>query len=272
MNSMPGPSAVEPNDAVAAAADERLKHAYQQIASADEQLARLTAQLTKLERDGAQKPPPVPGRRPSQGGPVLRGLIGLSLAACIAGAAFVLQSSSGHETRLMITRWVSPVLALSVPLERPQPDASPSPVQVAAADATVVPASSSAPAAPQDVAPTAAPMSPELTQQLQTITRDIANLDQKIEQLKAVQEQLAIQMDRDTARAIGEFKASQEEITRLMTRASEPNSRPKATSVSSSVPTSGSPARQAAATSHQPTSTHVSPQARSLSATRSPPQ
>lgn len=268
MNSMPGPSAVEPNQAVAAAADERLKHAYRQIASADEQLARVTEQLSKLERDGAHKTSAGSGRRPSHGGPVLRGLTGLSLAACIAGAAFVSQSSWGGAARLMITRWVSPVFASSVPLERRRPDVSPSPVQVAAADATVLPANSSAPAAAQDAAPATAPISPELTQQLQTITRDIANLDQKIEQLRATQDQLAVQMDRDTARAIAEFKASQEEMTRLMARASEPNARPKATAV----PASGSPARQAAVASRQPTSAHVSPQARSLSTTRSPPQ
>jgi hypothetical protein len=154
-----------------------------------------------------------------------------------------------------------------MPVERPRPEASPGPVRVAAADASIVPASSSAPAAPQDDASTAAPMSPELTQQLQTITRDIANLDQKIEQLRAGQEQLAIQMDRDTARAIEEFKAGQEQMTRLMAKPSEPNARPKTTSA----PTSVSPARQAAVTSHQPTSTHASAQARSSSTTRSPP-
>jgi flagellar biosynthesis chaperone FliJ len=267
MDSTPSP-AVEPNNAIAAAADERLKHAYRQIASADEQLARVTARLSEIERDDAHKAAPVSPRRPSRGGPALRGVTGLLLAGCIIGGAFLSQSPSGDATRLMITRWVSPVFASSVPLDRARPDVAPSPVQVAAADATDLPASSPAPAAAQPVAPTAAASSPDLTEQLQTITRNIANLDQKIEQLRAAQEQLAIQMDRDTARAIGELKASQEELTRLMAKPSEPNPRSKTQSVTSSVSSS---AARLAVTSHQPTSAHVSPQTSSSSATRLPP-
>jgi hypothetical protein len=257
------PAVVEPNNAVAAAADERLKHAYRQIASADEQLARLTEQLSKLERDAAHTPSPVPGRRPSRGRPALRGFTGLLLAACIVGAAFVYQSSWGDATRLMIARWLPSVLASSAPLEQPGLHAVSSPVQLAAAEATAVPASSPVPVPPQDVALPAAPQPPELTQQLQTITQDIANLDQKIEQLKAAQEQLVVQMASNNARAIGEFKAGQEQIMRLMAKTSEPNTRPK---TSSSAPS----ARPVAVAPHQLTST----QARSLpsAAVRSPRQ
>ncbi len=269
MDSKPSPAA-EPNNAVAAAADERLKHAYQQIASADAQLARVTERISKMERDDAQKAPGLSGRRPSRGGPALRGLTGLLLAGCIIGGAFLSQSSSGGAARGLINRWVSPVFASSVPVGRARPEVLPSPVQVAAADATDLPASSPAPAASQQVTPVAAASSPELTEQLQTITRNIANLDQKIEQLRAAQEQLAIQMDRDTARAIGELKSSQEQLTRLMAKPTEPNPRSKPPSVTSSVPSSA--ARQVATAVRQPTSTHASPQARSPSTTRSPPQ
>jgi len=250
MNSTPSPAAVEPDNVVAVAADQRLKHAYQKIVSADEQLARVTEQLSKLERDAGRKSSPLPRRRRSRGGPALRGLIGLLLAGCIGSAAFIYQSSSGGATKLMIARWVSPVLASSVPVERPGPEAPPAPVMIAAADATVVPASSAASVAAPEAAPTAAPLPPELAQQLQTITHDIASLGQKIEQLRAAQEQLVIQMASNNARAIWEFKAGQEQIMRLMAKASEPNARPKTSSVSP-----------------PPTSTHVSPQARS--ATRS---
>ena len=270
MSSTPSPAEAEPNNAVAAAADERLKNAYRQIASADEQLARVTEKLSRLERDAAQKKPVVASRRPSRVGPALRGLAGLLLAACIVGGAFVLQSSSGEATRLKIVRWVSPLLASSVPAkrpgERPGPDA-PRPIQVAAAEATVVPASPPAAVLPLDAPPTAAAVPPELARQLQTITSDIANLGQKIEQLRAAQEQLSIEMASNNARAIGEFRTGQEQIMRLMAKPSEPNQRSRTTSVTSSVASSVSPARAA----RQPISTHGAPQTRSLRAT-SPPQ
>ena len=54
MNSTANPEAGEPNEALAARADERLAHAYEQIARADEQLARVTGQLSRLERDAAR--------------------------------------------------------------------------------------------------------------------------------------------------------------------------------------------------------------------------
>ena len=47
MNSTTAPKAAEPDDALAARADERLVHAYAEIARADEQLARLNEQLSR---------------------------------------------------------------------------------------------------------------------------------------------------------------------------------------------------------------------------------
>ncbi|WP_024517206.1 hypothetical protein [Bradyrhizobium sp. Tv2a-2] len=253
------PIAVEPNNAVAAAADERLKHAYQQIASADEQLVRVTEQLSKLERDAAQRALAPPGRPPSAGRSTLRGVTGLLLAACIVGAAFVSQSSWGEATRLVIARWVpQAALASSASIERPELQASPGAVQLAAAGPTAVPASSPAQAAPQDVALTVAPLSPELAQQLQTITQDIANLDQKLEQLKAAQVQIAS----DNAKAIEELKAGQEQMTRLVTKSSEPSAQPRGLPVSSS--SAPIPSRRPIPIApRQPTSAHASPQARS---------
>ena len=92
MNSTPNPQPTEPDDVLVARADERLAHAYEQIARADEQLAHVTEQL--LDRDAA--------RHASRGGPALRGLIGLLLAACIFGAAFVSQSSYGGDVAQLI--------------------------------------------------------------------------------------------------------------------------------------------------------------------------
>ena len=63
--------------------------------------------------------------------------------------------------------------------------------------------------------PPAAP--PDQTQLLQTIARDLANLERNIEQLKANQQQMAS----DNSKAIGELKASQEEMKRALAKVSE---------------------------------------------------
>jgi chromosome segregation ATPase len=54
---------------------------------------------------------------------------------------------------------------------------------------------------------------------LQTIARDLANLERTIEQLKANQQQTAS----DSSKAIGELKATQEEMKRALAKVSEPN-------------------------------------------------
>jgi hypothetical protein len=182
MNSTPNPKATEPDDVlVAPRGDERLAQAYEQILRADKQLAPVAdkqlapvdEQLSNREHDAALHPSAVPGRPPSRGRPALRGLIGVLLAACILVATFV------------FARWAPELLVTSSPLpEKPGLAAPPSPsaVQVAAPSVQT---------APQDIAATAAPMSPELAQLLQTMARDLANMKQEIEQLKTSQEQMA---------------------------------------------------------------------------------
>src|SRR5205085_9641909 len=113
MNSTPNPQAIAPNDALIARADERLAHAYQQIAHADEQLARANEQLSKLDHDAARAPLAVLGRLPSRGRPMLRGLTGLLLAACILVAAFVSQSSYGDAAKLIIAGWAPQLILTS---------------------------------------------------------------------------------------------------------------------------------------------------------------
>ena len=140
MNSMPKPEAVEPNNGFITRADEQLARAYRQITSADEQLAHVTEQLSKLERDDARHPPAARGRGRSRGGPALRGLTGLLLAACIFAAAFVLQSSYGDAAWLTIARW-APQLSSPPLMEKPGSDAQtiPSAVQLAQAESQVLP-------------------------------------------------------------------------------------------------------------------------------------
>ena len=160
MNSTTAPKAAEPDDALAARADERLVHAYAEIARADEQLARLNEQLSRLEHDGAHHPSAVVGNPPRRGRPARRGVIGLLLAVCIFVGAFVSQSSYGDAARSMVARW-APQLTSSLWMEKPGDPAQPNPstVQLAAATPGLPQPPPSAQTAVQDVAPTAAPPS-----------------------------------------------------------------------------------------------------------------
>ena len=218
MNSTPSPKAIEPDDVLVARADQRLAHAYAQIARADEQIARVNEQISKLDQGAAPDPSAVLSRRPARRGSLVRGLIGLLLAAGIFLAAFFSQSPYGDAARLMIAGWTPQRLLTSpLPPEGFGAQTSPSPVQLAAAEPAAAQSIAASPTAPQDVTPTAAPMAPELAQLLQTMARDLANAQQGIEQLKASQEQAA----RENAKAIEELKAGQEQMTRLMAKATE---------------------------------------------------
>ena len=213
------PKQTDPRHVLMARADEELAHAYEQITSAGEQIARAEEQLSKLEHDAARHPsdhpqtrmntfrPAVPGNRPLFDRPAVRGFTGLLLAACIGVAAIAWQSSYGDAA--IIATWAPQrVVTSSPPLENP----------------------GLAQTAPEDVAPTAAALSPELTQLLQSMARDLATLGQGIELLKASQEQMA----------------------RVIAKASEQSLRPKI---------SAPPPRPTAATTRKPVPTLPSPQA-----------
>jgi len=233
----------DPRHVLAAHADEELAHAHEQITRAGEEIARAEEQLSKLEHDA------VPGSRRLFDRPAVRGLTGLLLAACIGVAAIAWQSSYGDAAKEIIARWAPQRVATSSPpLENPGLAAQPSPPAVEAAGANTAPSQPAllAQTVPEDVAPTAAPPSPELTQVLQSMARDLATLGQEIEQLKAGQEQMA----RDNANTAEQLKASREQMARVLAKASEQNLRPKM-----------SAPRPTAATTRKPVPTLPSPQA-----------
>jgi hypothetical protein len=245
MNSTLDLKVVEPNGVLMARADDRLAHAYQQIASADEL-------LSKLEHDAARHPSAALGHLPSRGRPTSRGLIGLLLAACIFAAAFVSHSSYGEAAKLIAARWAPQLISTSsLPPEKPGLPAQPSPsaVLVTAAEPVSPQPTTSVQTIPQDVAPIAAPVPPEVAQLLQTMARNLANVEQGIEQLKANQAQMAT----DNAKAVEQLRASQEQMTRLIAKASEQNQRPK---------TSTPPPRRIATPTLKPVPKLSSPQAR----------
>ena len=182
------------------------------------------------------------------------------VVACFVVTALVL-SAYGSGAKLVVARW-APQLAStpSPPPESPTlaAQSAPSIVQVAAAETAPPPAApqatppqatslAQAQAAPQVAAPAAAAAPPDQTQLLQTIARDLANLERTIEQLKANQQQMAS----DNSKAIGELKASQEEMKRAVAKVSE-QTPPKA---------SPSPAQPAPAL-RRPERTYQPPQAR----------
>ena len=224
MDSTPDTKQTDPHDVspglstqeieLVARADERLAHAHQQIARADEQIARVNEQTFKLEHNAPRKKAANRFRRPSRGRPALRGFIALMLTAGICIAAFAWQSY-GKTARLMISPWAPQLAAASsLPVETPKL-AAPA-VQVVAADGSL---SQLPQPAPQDAA--VAPIPPELTQLLQTMARDLANVQQGIEQLKTSQEEMV----RENARTAEQLKASQEQTARAIANASEQNLR-----------------------------------------------
>src|SRR5262249_59156556 len=217
MHSTSDPKQADPDgDVLVASVTEELAKA---IARGPEPLSRVQEQVSKLERDAVRYPsdpqipvntfrPTVPRDRPAR-----RGLIGLLLAACIFVAAFALQSSYGDAVRPIIARWAPQLVTTSSQLlDEPGLSAQQSPPSVRAAAAEPAPQqlTPQAQTTPPDVGPTADQVPPELPQLLQTMMRDLANVEQEIEQLKTSQEQMA----RDNAKVAEQVKASQEHMAR----------------------------------------------------------
>src|SRR5437868_759388 len=228
------PSLSPQDNELVARADERLAHAYEQIASADEQLARMNEKLFGLAHDDARH-----GSSSARARPALRCAIGLLLAGCIFVAAFAAQSSYGDAARLIMLGWY-PQLASTpfLPQEKFEisTQASPSAVQVVRTGAP--------PAQPtsRDTVPPAATL-PELAQMLQSVSHDLANLQQSTEQMKTSQEQNAhdiarvseqvpaarAQLAPEHANAAEQLRTMlQQRMAHLTTAPSEQNLRPKA--------------------------------------------
>jgi hypothetical protein len=182
-------------------------------------------------------------------------------------AAMVSQSSYGDTARPIIARWVPQYAAFSSPAaENPALLVQPGLAIAQAVVDTALPQASPqqaspqpailAQSAPEGAAPAAAGPSPELTQLLQSLTRDLATLGQGIEQLKAGQEQMA----RDNANTAEQLKAIQEKMARVV--AKTPDKPSDKTSAQSLRPTPAPPPRPIAAPAHKPVPPHPAPQAR----------
>jgi hypothetical protein len=235
MESTQNPEQAGARDARVERADEKLPSDYEKIVR--EELARVQERLAKLAPAGepgslepmiaAFRPAPVndikiaPDDRPAPKAGAVRGVMGFAMAACIAGGAVAWQSSYGEEAKQMIAAWAPQLGSTS----SPQTEQTGLPAQqVAAADTAAPqppPAAEVAPpdAAPPDAAAPAASAPPDFSESLQTMARDIAGLQQAIEKLKAGQDQMV----RDNTRVAEQLRANQEQITRLLAKASEQN-------------------------------------------------
>jgi hypothetical protein len=259
------PNETSPRHVLLDRADEKLAQAYEQLTRAGEEMARAEEQLSKLEQHAARE-------RSSFGSRTARGFTGLALAACVFATAAIAQSSHGDTVRQILARWAPQLVSTaSLPLDGSGLPAQLSP-RIAEANAaqTAVPQSS-----PQDAAPAPAPITPELTQLLQSMARDIAALGQGIEELKARQEQMA----RDNASAVEQLKASQDQMARAIAEAktfdagasnartsnarasNTRNSNARASAQNVRPGTSAPPQRQTATSTHKPVQAHPSPPA-----------
>jgi len=181
--------------------------------------------------------------------------MGLLLTAGICTAAFAWQSH-GETIRPMISQWVPQLAAASRSETLELGDQqSPPAVQMAAADAAVSQLPPSAQTAAQEAA--AAPITAEQTQLLQTMARDLASVQQEIEQLKARQ----VELINESARTAEQVKANQAQMARVVANASEQNLRPRTSAATAARPSANSP-RLAAAPARKPASMAPTTQAR----------
>jgi hypothetical protein len=130
------------------------------------------------------------------------------LLAAGSAAATVVWQTHGDTAKQMIAAWMPAVVA--APSQEAPAAAADQPAQpVPQAAASDQPAEQPAtPAQPQDnAATTAAAATPDATQSLQTMTRDLAAMGQQIEQLKAT---------------VAELRAGQEQMAREMAKAQLP--------------------------------------------------
>jgi hypothetical protein len=156
---------------------------------------------------------------------LVRILIGLLVAGTIVGTGAA-WAAYGEDVKPLIAGWtpqigatwslISDKLGLSG-------EQSAAPAQSATADTPAPQTAMAQPITPPAPATPAAPASADVGQMLQSMARDIASLQQGIEQLKAGQEQMA----RDNARLAEQIKVSQEQMTRVMARASEASTHPR---------------------------------------------
>ncbi len=153
-------------------------------------------------------------RVPERGRWAMRLFVGFLFAFGSAVGAAAWQAY-GDDAQQAIAKWMPHfALRLSSPTPNAAGDEQPAAPAAQTAATTPEPAPAAPPAQTEAAAPAtaSAPTSPDATQLLQSRARDLANVGQQIEQMKA---------------SIDELKARQEQMSRDIAKASEQNVRPK---------------------------------------------
>jgi hypothetical protein len=163
--------------------------------------------------------PQAPREKPARFGSNELLPIGLLLAACLVIAALVPQLYRDGVT-LTAARWM-PQRASTLFSSPTSPSLS---AQHGPSTAETAPAQAAppAPTGPQDAASAPAGVR-ELMELQQATARDVANLKQAIEQLRAKQDQVVS----DNSKALEQLRAKQEDMARLLARVSEQSALPK---------------------------------------------
>lgn len=225
------PDAAKPD---AVRAEGGLARAYDQIKSAEQDLARLDRLVSGMERgsegprasqaragaEAAETPrdkAPAPASKVRDQGlkgdrTMKRALIGLVLAIGLLGAAFASQyrDEAKSFSKSIMARWAPPATSQPPQASAVESPAQPPAVQLAAADepgmVPAPPVGKDTESASRTGATTADPSSSDLAQSLKTITNELASISGKLEQLKSRNEQTL----REQADTIQQLKAAQE--------------------------------------------------------------
>jgi hypothetical protein len=203
MSSTAHPAQSHSRDAAIAA----ILEAIDQIRHAGERPAALGPPRLKVEQRIARDPSrqqagaAIRSQRSSPRALAYWSFIGLLAVICIWVASFVWQSVDGNAP---VARWTAERAPISPVSTEKKQELAGKTVQSNDEAKTIAPVQPSPPAeaAPQREAPPTAAMSPELMQWMQTIVRELANLEHGIEELRANQAQLA----RDNAEHVREMQ------------------------------------------------------------------
>jgi hypothetical protein len=253
MQSEPKTPEIDPRDVGIAPETEPPGRIYKQVVR--EVLARIDQRLADIERHAVTEPTeghaavraPIRQR-------LKRGSIGLLVLAGVVGAALLWERSDGDTAKAMVARFTPRFLTNASSTQDDQEAAQGAGAMTVgtAADARTSsdarPAMGDGPAVLDRTTPeldgqqTTALASPDMASTIEKMSRDIVNLGQGIEQLKASQEQLS----RDSAKATEQFKASEDQLIRMLLRVSEQQTPQPKTVVATPPRTKPSQARTAA--------------------------
>ena len=203
---------------------------YKQVVR--EVLARIDQRLADIEKQAVTEPPdgqPSSRLRGSLGRRLKRGFIGALVLVGVIGAALVWQRTDGDAAKAMVARWTPRFVAnvLSTPANQEDGAVTVGTAGDGMANSDVrstladTPANSLERTAPEADGHTAASSAPaDIATTIEKMSRDITALTQGIEQLKLSQEQ----MSRDSAKATEQFKASEDQLIRMLLRVSDQQS------------------------------------------------